>query len=382
MRIAHTADWHIGKMLCEYSLLKDQEACLFEFSNRLHTLKVDALIISGDLYDRSIPSAEAVSLLDRLFYHLTEECGIEVFAIAGNHDSRERIDFGSRLMHSAGLHLVGSVRLPACSFDLKKNDELLTFWMLPYFELHHIRALFPEVQLNSLQDAFTFYIAQIRQQMDRSHPHILVAHGFFTAGYAEHEKAVGGSEHLVLYDNPFDYVALGHLHAPQTAGGKTIRYAGSPLKYSIDEAAQKKQFLVVDFQDGVLREIRQEPFSASKDVQIIRGSLDSLCDNNAHTNCQDYVFAELTDDHIRVGAIQRLKSVYPNALGLKYINLQNRVPAPVAAAPTALKTKTQDLFAAFFQSVMNRSLSAEERAYLNKAASNTEGMKIHDTGSA
>lgn len=380
MRIVHTSDWHIGKTLSDYSLLRDQEKCLFAFADHLRALHTDALIVSGDLYDRSVPSAEAVSLLDRLFSYLTGECGIEVFAIAGNHDSRERIDFGSRMMDSAGLHLVGSVRRPVCSFDLKRGDETVTIWMLPYFELHHIRALFPENPPKTLQDGFELCLAQIREHMDSSHPQILAAHGFFTASGTADEEIVGGGEHLVLSENPFDYVALGHLHGCHPAGSDTIRYSGSPLKYAIDESAQEKRFLILNFKNGALQKIEAEPFFTEKDVRIIRGALDELCDKSRQTGFSDYIFAELTDERIRVGAIQRLKSVFPNALGLKYINLQNSISARAAANPTAGKTDPQELFAAFFRSVMNRGLTDAERAYIKETACRTEGGDSHDTG--
>lgn len=382
MRIVHTSDWHIGKTLNDYSLLKDQETCLFAFADRIHALHTDALIISGDLYDRSVPSAEAVSLLDRLFYYLTGECGIEVFAIAGNHDSRERIDFGSRMMDSAGLHLAGSVRRPVPSFDLKKGGETVTIWMLPYFELHHIRALFPENPPKNLQEAFELCLMQIQEQIDSSHPQILAAHGFYTAGGTADEASVGGGEHLILRENAFDYVALGHLHGCHPAGSGIVRYSGSPLKYSIDEAAQKKRFLILDFQDNTLQSIQEESFVAEKDVRIIRGALDELCDRSRQSGFLDYIFAELSDEHIRVGAIQRLKAVFPNALGLKYTNLQSSMSTHSAANPIARKTDPQELFAIFFQSVMNRELTDAERAYLKETADKQEKGDLRDTGTA
>lgn len=382
MRIVHTSDWHIGKTLNDYPLLQDQEACLFAFADRIHALCTDALIISGDIYDRSVPSAEAVSLLDRLFSYLTGACGIEVFAIAGNHDSRERIDFGSRMMDSAGLHLVGSVRRPVSSFDLKKGDETVTIWMLPYFELHHIRALFPEDPPKNLQEAFELCLSQIHKQADFSHPQILAAHGFYTAGGTADETSVGGGEHLILRKNPFDYVALGHLHGCHSAGGDMIRYSGSPLKYSVDEAAQEKRFLMLDFQDNILQSIQEESFAAEKDVRMIRGTLDELCDRSRQSGFSDYVFAELSDECIRVGAIQRLKAVFPNALGLKYTNLQSSTPAHSAANPIARKADPQALFADFFQSVTNRALTDAERAYIRETADKQEKGDFRDTGTA
>lgn len=382
MRIVHTSDWHIGKTLSDYSLLKDQEACLFAFADRIHALHADALIVSGDLYDRSVPSAEAVSLLDRLFSYLTGECGIEVFAIAGNHDSRERIDFGSRMMDSAGLHLSGSVRRPIPSFDIKKDGETITIWMLPYFELHHIRTLFPENPPQNLQEAFELCLTQIRKQIDPSHPQILAAHGFYTAGGTTDEASVGGGEHLILRENPFDYVALGHLHGCHSAGSSIVRYSGSPLKYSIDEAMQKKCFLILDFQDNALQTIHEETFFAEKDVRIIRGTLDELCDRNRQSGFLDYIFAELSDERIRVGAIQRLKAVFPNALGLKYTDLQSSISAHSVVNPMVGNANPQELFAAFFQSVMNRELTDKERAYLKETADKQEKGDFCDTGTA
>lgn len=384
MRIIHTSDWHIGKMLSDYSLIEDQRDCLFRFADRLKELHADALIVSGDLYDRSVPSAEAVSLLDSLFSYLLNDCGVEIFAAAGNHDSRERIDFGSRLMDRSGLHLVGSASRPVRSFTLHKKRENVTVWMLPYFELHHIRALYPETPMKTVQEAFDRCLSDIMETMDCSHPQILSAHGFFSTSQKESldGEQIGGSEHIFIREHPFSYIALGHLHGCHTAGSKTVRYAGSPLKYSIDEAGQSKRFLILDFENNTLKSITEEPFSCRRDVRMIQGTLDELCDRTKQSGFDDYVFAELSDELIRVGAIQRLKSVFPNVLGLRYLNLQGQSAETRAVQIKAAERSAESLFAEFFEYAAKRPLTEWEKEYTARMMQSVKGGESDDTGTA
>lgn len=381
MRIVHTSDWHIGKLLSDYSLLEEQSACLFAFADRLVELKADALLIAGDLYDRSVPSAEAVSLLDRLFSYLLQHCNIEIFAIAGNHDSRERIDFGSRLMDKAGLHLCGSISRPVQSFRFEKAGEAVDFHLLPYFEPHHVRALWPDANIRTMQNAFDTVMADIQPTLDLSVPQILIAHGFFSTGHSVEEQ-VGGSEHITLTNSPFDYIALGHLHGCHPAGNDRIRYAGSPLKYSIDESAQKKQFLILDFFDNKLQSISAEPFPVRRDVRILKGELDELCDRTKQTDFDDYIFAELTDKTIRVGAIQRLKAVFPNALGLKYTALQRDVYEQTAPENKSLSLSPEELFSDFFRFAVEREMTESESADIQAILNLVKGDEKHDSGPA
>ena len=380
MRIIHTSDWHIGKLLSDYSLLEDQRACLFAFADRLCELKADALIIAGDLYDRSVPSAEAVALLDQLFSYLLNTCKIEIFAIAGNHDSRERIDFGSRLMDKAGLHLCGSVSCPVQKFRFTKDHEAVDIHLLPYFEPHHIRALWPEASVKTMQDAFDTVLAQMRDSLDPDVAQILVAHGFFSTGSSVEEE-IGGSEHITLVNPPFDYVALGHLHGCHPAGKDTIRYSGSPLKYSIDEAAQKKQFLILDFENNKLQNITAESFTCIRDVRIVQGELDELCDRTKQFDLDDYIFAELTDKTIRVGAIQRLKAVFPNTLGLRYTALQRESFCHTASDSNHTDRSPEALFAEFFRIAAERDLNETETSAVHEAMQLAKGGTAHDTDS-
>ncbi|MBP1580965.1 MAG: exonuclease SbcCD subunit D [Oscillospiraceae bacterium] len=322
MRILHSSDWHIGRALFDYSLLEDQRYFFEQLYRTVKEQKVDVVVVSGDLYDRSAPSAEAVALLDEVFHHLIFDCKVPVLAIAGNHDSPRRIDYGNSLFEACGLYLAGSVQKEIKKVTLQDSYGPVNFFLLPYFVPHEIRLQLEQPELSGFSQAFQALMEENRSRFDPSQRNVLLAHGFFMtnrgeASFSTSEHAVGPSELCDLSPAAeFDYIALGHLHHGQSAGLKQARYSGSPLKYSVSEATQRKEFLLVDLNEKGSVEITSLPIQPLRDLCIIKGTVEELLEQPRHS--EDYVFAQLEDDSPVLHAMNRLRAVYPHILGLSF----------------------------------------------------------------
>ena len=382
MKFLHTADWHLGRTLSEYSLLQDQEMRLGQLIQAAREEKVDAVVIAGDLYDRSVPPAQAVSLLDETLYTLTHTLGIPVLAIAGNHDSPQRLAFGSRLYASSGLYMEGEPAREIRRVTLKDTYGPVDFYLLPYFTPEQVRPWFPEKEIHSFNDAFRALMEDNLPRLDPGRRSVLVAHGYFRligeqaaekeGIFSESEIAIGGSDLMDLKAaSGFDYIALGHLHAPQRAGAETARYSGSLLKYSVSEARQNKGFLLVELDEKGCcsqRMLSLEPF---RDLRTVRGTLEQLLDANAPS--EDYVMVTLTDEGAVLGAMERLRSVFPNALGLRFAARE------LDSHPGAVSQMTQEelerqctlspieLFSQFYRQVREEPLSQQRRELVENA---------------
>ena len=380
MRIIHTADWHIGKLLCEYSLLEDQRDCLFSFADQIESLGADVLLIAGDLYDRSVPSAEAVSMLDELFSYLLFEKHIKILAISGNHDSAKRLSFGSRLMQSAGLYLKSTLDCAQTPVILSAKGEEAAFFLLPYFEPHQFRESFDAPDCRTVQVCMNHFLTLCKKNIRKNCPNILVAHGFFSAHEEDADLTVAASSLTALCDHPFSYVALGHLHGARTAGSEWVRYSGSPMKYSIDEAGQKKSFTVIDIEGGQIASVFEMPIHTPRDVRKISGTLDALCEPEHASD--DYVFAVLTDPQIRANAIRRLKQVYPHTLGLSYDCLQTAQPVSLQSAKHNTQNDPIELFEQFFKEAKQRGMTDSEQAYTKAVFHKVKGDALDDSRSS
>lgn len=384
MRIIHTADWHIGKILNDYSLLEDQRVWFSRFIERLRQLKPDAVLVAGDIYDRSMPSGEAVSLLNEILCEIVLELGIEVFLIAGNHDSRERLAFGSELLEKSGLHIAGTLRPDIQPYILKKTGKPVHIYLLPYLEPHNVKPLFPETPIKTQKEAVALLTASMREKLDPDAVNLLAAHGlfaFFAGEESESDASVGGSEMAdASLFAAFDYVALGHLHAPRTIGRENMRYAGSPLKYSVDEAAQQKSFTIIDISPEGDLAISQESVPPLRDLRIIEGSFDALCHPDSRDVLDDYVFANLTDSKTIVNAMSRLKAIYPHIVGLRYPNRSFVSSEHLAAQRANVRKKTNEqLFAQFYQNVTDAPLSTEQEEIVRKAFQKVTGGDRDDS---
>lgn len=369
MRIVHTSDWHIGKTLGEYSLIEDQEYWFDRFFEALERIKPDLLIIAGDLYDRAIPPIKAVSTLDGILSKIVLDLKIKTFIISGNHDSRNRLDFGSELLEQSGLYIGAKIEKEIKMVSLEAAD----FYFLSYFEPHNIRQFFPDIQIKSYQEALTVYTEKIRRGLNSKKLNFLIAHGSFAN---ENTESVGGIDaaDISLFDG-FDYVALGHFHSFHPVGSKkNAYYSGSPLVYSIDEISQKKGFAVITAQKGKL-EVEFETIEPLHRVRVETGDFASLLNLQ---ESDDYIFFELTDKYVVIDAMPRLKACFPNTLGLKYLALETTSSTVTAQAATVIGQSTVERFERFFTLSTSQPPTEEEHEIISEICAKTEGYEEAD----
>lgn len=373
MKILHTSDWHIGRGLFDYSLLEDQRHFIDEFTALAVAERVDAVIIAGDLYNRSVPSPAAVELLDYALCGLVQKNSIPVLAVAGNHDSPERLEFGARLLCGAGLHIAGTPRLPLERVKISSGACAVTVWLLPYFTPSDVRGMFPERKISSFNDAFLALIEENAQFLDESETNILVAHGFFAAlGGLESESAVFSASELsigtmdvmdISAARNFDYVALGHLHAPQRVSRESARYSGSPLKYSLSEERQKKSVTLLEIHGKGKIDVSQRSIPSLRDVRTVSGDFEKLCEIAAQRekSLDDYVFADITSSGAVLYAMDKLRRVFPNILGLRFAAAISG-EGEAALPPGGGLRPMDEMFSQFYESVSGEALSEARRA--------------------
>lgn len=371
MKIVHTGDWHIGKFLNDYSLLEDQAYFLSQFTAEMKQLQPDAILIAGDIYDRSVPSAQAVSLLHHTLEELAGDLQIPVLLIAGNHDSGERLSFGSSLFRKSGLFITGTLSPDSIAeVTLEDTFGLVHFYSIPYFDRFSLRTVYPEESFKTDQEAFDFLAEKLSHRLIPEHRNILMLHGFFakSAPTAEYDEQVGGSNLLNLTALPdFDYIALGHIHGARTAGDDHIRYAGSPLKYSVDEADQEKQYLIIELSEKGNCTVSSRRIQPLRDLKVISDRFDVIAtpEYAASISAKDYLFFALTDTQPVLDVAKRLKSFYPNLLGVsfpQYRAFLQKVQGTQEPVENTLKERpTDQLFADFFTHITGKELSSQQQ---------------------
>lgn len=376
MRIIHTSDWHIGRTLGGYSLLKDQAYFLKQLSDFIKSENVDLLLISGDLYHYALPSSESVQLVNRFLTHIIQETGVKVFIIAGNHDQPERLEFGKDLLKDAGLYIQGSFDKGVQTVYLQEGDFSVGITMLPYFQPSTAREHFHNPEIRLFQDAAQAFCNQIKERQKKADRRILMAHGFFwsvsesgRAIFSESERSIGQADlvDVSLFDD-FDYIALGHLHAPQRVK-EGVYYSGSPLKYSVQEAGNDKSIQLIDISK---EKISVKPVSLKPlhDVRVVSGSFQELMAERS----EDYIFFELKDSSYVLGAMSQLKKHYPNVLGIQYTEI-SRSKAPGRIEKQAFLSPDK-LFESFYKKTQGEDMSEEElkllRSIIKEASSETE----------
>lgn len=370
MKLVHLSDLHLGKRLYETSLIEDQKAILNQIIDITDEENPDAVIVAGDVYDKSVPSAEAVALFDDFLVCLSQR-HIQTFIISGNHDSPERIAFGSKIMDASGIHLspvYGGKITPVTLSDEYGN---VNFYMLPFVKPSHVRRFFDQVAVETYTDAVR--VAVENMNIDTAKRNVLITHQFVTgATRSESEETVGGTDNVdasVLKD--FDYVALGHLHSPQFCGNERIRYSGTPLKYSFAECDDEKSVTVVTLSEKAsdisVKTIALRPL---RDMKKIRGKFDELTLNAKPFD--DYVQITLTDEDDIPDAMSRLQSLYKNALELRYDNARTRADLSVSGAEEAERKSTLELFAEFFKNRNNAEMTEEQNDYMRNLIESVE----------
>ena len=367
MKFLHLADLHLGKRVNGFSMLEDQTHILRQILAILDDEQPDGVLIAGDVYDKSVPSVEAVELLDGFLTELRAR-GVPVLLISGNHDSPERLAFGGRVMDSCGIHI--SPVYDGALAPVTLHDEFgpVHVWLLPFVKPAHVRRWFPDADIESYTDAVAETVAHM--DIDTAARNVLVTHQFVTGGArsGSEELSVGGTDNV---DSgvfaPFDYVALGHLHGAQHIGRETIRYAGSPLKYSFSEARQHKSVTVVTLGEKGDVQVRTVALTPLRELREIRGSYDELTARSfyEHTTYRsDYLHLILTDEQDVFDAMSRLRTIYPYLMTLDYDNARTRAAGGMSEPAETERRTPLELFEALYQRQNHRPMSEVQRAYI------------------
>lgn len=367
MKFLHLADLHLGKRVNGFSMLEDQAHILRQILAILDDEQPDGVLIAGDVYDKSVPTVEAVELLDGFLTELRAR-GVPVLLISGNHDSPERLAFGGRVMDSCGIHISPVYDGALAPVTLQDAFGPVHVWLLPFVKPAHVRRWFPDADIESYTDAVAEAVAHM--DIDTAARNVLVTHQFVTGGArsGSEELSVGGTDNV---DSgvfaPFDYVALGHLHGAQQIGRPTIRYAGSPLKYSFSEANQHKSVTVVTLGEKGDVQVRTVALTPLRELREIRGSYDELTARSfyEHTTYRsDYLHLILTDEQDVFDAMSRLRTIYPCLMTLDYDNARTRAAGGMSVPAETERRTPLELFEALYQRQNHRPMSEVQRAYI------------------
>ncbi|MBS5115649.1 MAG: exonuclease SbcCD subunit D [Erysipelotrichaceae bacterium] len=375
MEFVHIGDLHLGKILCQRSFLKQQEIVLFKLLDYIETQKIPVLVIAGDVYDRLVPPIEAVSLFNRFLEKAILELKLKVLIISGNHDSYERLQFASSILKQQGLVISSILSKEIETFEY----EDVVFHLLPFIKPSQVNDLYEEANVKTYHEAIATVLKH--HSIDTSKKNVMVTHQFvarYNEEVIESESeailSVGGSEviDVSLFDD-YDYVALGHLHAPQKIGRETVRYSGSLLRYSFDEVKQNKSVCKVDMSDKEHIQISLIEFLPDITLNKYKGELNEFLNSNNQIvkNSQDYIFFELTDTTLKPQAMDQLRLIYPNVLQINYVNL-NKEEASLHDFKLR-KIDDRTIFNEFYQLIRNQPLNTNQIEIINDLLEKMEG---------
>lgn len=363
MKLIHLSDIHLGKRVNEFSMLEDQAHILKKILAVVDEEKPDGVLIAGDVYDKSVPSTEAVQLFDDFLVRLAKR-KLPVFIISGNHDSPERLSFANRLIDAVGIHLAPVYNGVVEPITLSDEYGPVNVYMLPFIKPAQVRGFFPDTEITGYSDAVAAAIG--RMNIDKTQRNVLITHQFVTGAQRSdsEELSVGGTDNIgaeVFCD--FDYVALGHIHGPQNMDSGRIRYCGSPLKYSFSEAAQQKSVTVAELKEKGTLEIHTVPLIPRRDMVELKGSYQQLTLREFYENTtyqEDYTHITLTDEEDIPDAVAKLRAVYHNLMKLDYDNTRTRHSAAISGAENVETRSPIDLFAEFYELQNGLPMSAEQ----------------------
>lgn len=363
MKLIHLSDIHLGKRVNEFSMLEDQAHILKKILAVVDEEKPNGVLIAGDVYDKSVPSTEAVQLFDDFLVRLAER-KLPVFIISGNHDSPERLSFANRLIDAVGIHLAPVYNGVVEPITLSDEYGPVNVYMLPFIKPAHVRGFFPDTEITGYSDAVAAAIG--RMNIDKTQRNVLITHQFVTGAQRSdsEELSVGGTDNIgaeIFCD--FDYVALGHIHGPQNMDSGRIRYCGSPLKYSFSEAAQQKSVTVAELKEKGTLEIHTVPLIPRRDMVELKGSYQQLTLREFYENTtyqEDYTHITLTDEEDIPDAVAKLRTVYHNLMKLDYDNTRTRHSAAISGAENVETRSPIDLFAEFYELQNGLPMSAEQ----------------------
>lgn len=365
MKLIHLSDLHLGKRVNDCSMMEDQKYILTQILSIVDDETPDAVLIAGDVYDRAVPSAEAVELLDDFLWKLAER-KLQVFVSSGNHDSPERLSFGGRLMEESGIHLspVYDGRILPCS--LRDVYGEVKIWMLPFVKPAHVRRFFPDETIESYTDAIRVALAQMG--IDPEERNVLLTHQFVTGARTcdSEEISVGGSDNVdASVFEGFSYVALGHIHGPQNIIPGKVRYCGTPLKYSFSEVHHQKSVTIVELDEKGGTTVRTVPLVPLRDLRELRGSYQELTDRKNYwgTAVEDYLQIILTDEEDVPEAVGRLRVIYPNLMTLRYDNTRTRSNHIIDSAAAVQQKSPLELFDELYALQNNQPMSETQKAF-------------------
>ena len=365
MKLIHLSDLHIGKRVNEVSMIEDQEYILTQILQIIDEEKADAVLVAGDVYDKSVPSAEAVTLFDDFLCRLAVR-QLPVLIISGNHDSAERLSFANRLLEASGIHISPAYDGSIAPITLSDAHGDVNFWLLPFLKPAHVKRCFPDESIESYTDAVR--VAVEKMQIDTGKRNILLTHQFVTgASTCESEEiSVGGSDNVdASVFEGFDYVALGHIHGPQNIGSNRIRYCGTPLKYSFSEEHHHKSVTVVDLGTKGQLELQLRPLTPRHDLRSIRGNFAQITDKAFYegTATDDYLHIILTDEEDVPEAVGKLRLIYPNIMKLSYDNTRTRTNQIIDGAIDVQRKSPLQLFEELYELQNNQPMSAVQRSF-------------------
>lgn len=368
MKLMHLSDLHLGKRICGFSMLEDQKHILKEILRIAEEETPDCVLMAGDIYDKPVPPVEAVRLFDDFLAELSQLTP-KLFIISGNHDSAERIAFGARLMEHRGVYFSPVYEGCAESVFLEDSYGRVNVFLLPFFKPAQGKRFFPEETIESYTDAVA--CAVDRMEIDGSCRNVLVTHQFVTGAVRceSEELSVGGSDHVeASVFAPFDYVALGHLHGPQQVGRETIRYCGTPLKYSFSETGHKKSVTLVELLEKGSVSIRTVGLKPLRDMREIRGSYMELTSRSFYegTDLEDYLHVTLTDEEDISDAVGKLRAIYPNIMRLDYDNARTQRGGGLDTEERPESKTPAQLFADFYEKQNNRPLSQLQAEFMDR----------------
>lgn len=366
MKFIHLSDLHIGKRVNEFSMIEDQKYIFIKILNIIDQEKPDAILICGDIYDKSVPSAEAVTLFDDFLVSLAKK-NLKVFCISGNHDSPERIAFASKIMETAQIYMSPVYSKNILPINLSDDFGSINIYMLPFIKPAHVRVHFPDEKIDSYEDAVDVAIKSMNINIDERN--ILLTHQFVTgAQRSESEEiSVGGTDNVsaTVFAN-FDYVALGHIHKPQNIK-ENIRYCGTPLKYSFSEANHNKSVTVVEIlEKNTPPKISTIDLIPQKDMIEIKGTYMDIMDKSYYTslNLDDYYHITLTDEEDIPDAISKLRVIYKNIMKLDYDNKRTQRGIIITSNSDIENKSPLSIISDFYQLQNNQEINEEQEKYL------------------
>ncbi|MFP7477422.1 exonuclease SbcCD subunit D [Terribacillus saccharophilus] len=369
MKLLHTADWHLGKIVNSVHMTEDQALILEQIKTIIDREQPDAVIVAGDLYDRAIPPRDAVELLNNTWNWLIGDKEIPVLSISGNHDSPDRLDFGSQLFKASKLYIETKLRPGMTPVTLEDQHGPVHFHLIPYTEPADVRAFFGDDSITTHQRAMEQIVTYITDTYDMSERHVFVGHAFLAGGMEsdseERLSMIGGSPYVdASLFQPFTYAAFGHLHQAQRIGSDHIRYSGSPLKYSFSEANHKKSVTMVEIDADGFQSFEKIDLVPKRDMRIMEGFFDELMEGTAG-NQDDYLHIRLLDDGQLLDPMGKLRKLYPNILRLER---KAKVGASSMSDIKQIKEKQRmshmQLFAAFYEEMKGEAIPEHRQSHM------------------